>query len=79
MRLSEGMFVPILYRDPAFEAFGDFCNLVESVSCRFQKPVKFVVRIHAWIDRDRLRCRPGGPVANTGVTVEHSGEFEKPE
>jgi hypothetical protein len=25
-------FVPILYRDPAFEAFGDFSNFVESVS-----------------------------------------------
>ena len=26
--------VPILYRDPAFEAFGDFGDSVESVSCR---------------------------------------------
>jgi hypothetical protein len=30
-------FVPILYHRPAFEAFGDFYFLVESVSCRFQK------------------------------------------
>jgi hypothetical protein len=24
-------------------------------------------------------CRPGDPVANTGATVEHSGQFEEPE
>lgn len=27
------VFVPILYRDPAFDAFEDFCDHVESVSC----------------------------------------------
>src|SRR5258708_7684755 len=26
-------FVPILYRDPAFEAFGDFSDFLESISC----------------------------------------------
>ena len=34
-------FVPILYHRPDFEAFGDFFYLLESVSCRFQKTVKF--------------------------------------
>jgi hypothetical protein len=26
-------FVPILYQNPAFDAFDDFCNLLESTSC----------------------------------------------
>jgi hypothetical protein len=27
------IFVPILYRDPAFDAFDDFSDIVESISC----------------------------------------------
>ncbi len=37
-RIRGEYFVPILYREPAFEAFDDFCDHVESVSCRIQKP-----------------------------------------
>jgi hypothetical protein len=46
-------FVPILYRELAFEAYDDPENLLESIRCETsKKPVKFVVRIHAGIDRD---------------------------
>ena len=30
-------FVPILYRDPAFDAFDDFSDFVESISCETSK------------------------------------------
>jgi hypothetical protein len=32
-----GIFVPVLYRNPALEAFGDFSNFVESVSYETSK------------------------------------------
>jgi hypothetical protein len=40
-------FVPILYRRVAFEAFYNFSDFVESITCEDKKPVRFVVRIHA--------------------------------
>jgi hypothetical protein len=46
-RIRGKYFVPILYRDPAFDAFDDFSDFLESITCGLQKPVKFVVRAHA--------------------------------
>ena len=55
-RFVAKLFVPILYQDRDFEAFDDFSDFVESVSCGLQKPVKFVVRIHAGEPTFRLNC-----------------------
>jgi len=42
------LVVPLLYREPAFEAFDDFSDFVESISCEPSKICQVpVVRIHA--------------------------------
>lgn len=55
-RIRGKYFVPILYREPAFEGFDDFSDFVGSISCETSETIKFthVVRIHAGLDRDRL-------------------------
>jgi hypothetical protein len=44
---AEKLLVHFLYQIPAFGAFDDFDDFLESISCESSKPVKFVVRIHA--------------------------------
>jgi hypothetical protein len=46
--VAENVFVPILYQMPAFEAFDDFSDFLESASCVTSKSCQVhVVRIHA--------------------------------
>ena len=47
MRLRGNIFVHFLRQDPAFYAFGDFSDFLESITCELENLVKFVVRIHA--------------------------------
>jgi hypothetical protein len=63
--------VPILYGERDFDAFDDFGDFVESVSYGTSKTCQ-VRGSNPCRDRPGPPvCRPEGPAANTGVTVEH--------
>jgi len=64
-RVASNFFVPILYREPAFEAFDDFSDFLESISCEVSKgfipePVfTFIPESCSGSSRNSVRNHPG--------------------
>jgi hypothetical protein len=75
-------FVPILYQNPAFDAFDDFSDFVESISCETSKSCQVRGSNPCQTDQDRLgvdqKVHLGFPCGRTRLRQRFASPTSKP-